>query len=265
MEITPTIYYTLQSTIAVMAVYCNKCHKCCRYLDTNIDDNIAFWTKNKREIFCPDCSKDYPKQIYRKVYRQNDIPVDRSSPDFTFSNNSKSDLYTNYQKMYHNDANNKIAFWEYFCTREQEQDELNSGIPKKILCNCRLTYCSDYDAFTLNEFINNSKLQHIGDKRKSFSDMVGKKINLAPGQITILDLNKPKTTIYYTLQSSTAVLAVYCNKCDTCCSFAYANTHDIVAYWTKQKEEIICPDCANDYPNEIYRKVLRQKDIPRDR
>lgn len=70
------------------------------------------------------------------------------------------------------------------------------------------------------------------------------------------------STIYYTLQSSTAVLGVYCNSCDKLRSFAYTDDDSIVAYWTQNKEEILCPTCANNHKDKIFRKVKHSKDLP---
>ena len=69
------------------------------------------------------------------------------------------------------------------------------------------------------------------------------------------------STIYYCFSSSSAVLGVYCNDCDECCSFAYSWQHTNVAFWTTNKEKILCPECAFGR-NDIYRKVYNQNDIP---
>jgi hypothetical protein len=72
-------------------------------------------------------------------------------------------------------------------------------------------------------------------------------------------------TVYYTLQSSTSILGVYCNNCMKCCSFAYSWPHENVAFWTHSKNQILCPMCAEKYPEKIYRKVIDRHDIPIDR
>lgn len=74
-----------------------------------------------------------------------------------------------------------------------------------------------------------------------------------------------KSCIYYTLISSTNVPAVFCNECNKICSFSYKWEHDNVAYWTHNKEKILCPTCAKNFPKIIYRKVFSRKDIPEHR
>jgi hypothetical protein len=70
------------------------------------------------------------------------------------------------------------------------------------------------------------------------------------------------STIYYNLRSSSAVLGVYCNQCNKCCSFFWSWPHDEVVFWTKNKEEILCPECAEKNSEKVYRKVLDRNDIP---
>ena len=59
--------------------------------------------------------------------------------------------------------------------------------------------------------------------------------------------------IYYELQSSTAVLAVYCNFCGKRCSFCYSWPHYDIAFWTHKKESIMCTKCARNNKEKIYR------------
>lgn len=73
--------------------------------------------------------------------------------------------------------------------------------------------------------------------------------------------------IYYTQISSACVLGVYCNECNKLCDWGYSWPHFIIAYWTHDKDQILCPGCAKNPDNvsNVMRPVLKMKDLPRDR
>lgn len=120
------IYYTLQSSTAVLGVYCNNCNTVCSFAYSSYHPKVAFFTKNKDKILCPDCALDFPDQVYRPVLSTGDIPIYRSS--------FKSNSYDDYQ-MFCNYSKNSHQY--YFCTEIEEQTELKSGIYKKEQCSCR--------------------------------------------------------------------------------------------------------------------------------
>lgn len=69
--------------------------------------------------------------------------------------------------------------------------------------------------------------------------------------------------IYYSLQSSTAVLAVYCSFCDKSQTFAYSSEGEVIASWTDEKKSsIACPTCVKEKNISVWRKVNRYHDIP---
>lgn len=123
-----TIYYTLQSSCAVLGVYCNKCDQKCSFGYSHRHNIIALWTLNKESILCPDCAKDWPDLIYRQVFYDRDIPIDRS----TFKSESMTDRY-----MFSNDSENKKSYGYRFCTIEDEIAELQSKIPRQDECDCK--------------------------------------------------------------------------------------------------------------------------------
>lgn len=130
-----TIHYTLSDNLAILGVYCDSCNKCCSFRYASTHTNVAFWTKNKDKILCPDCAEDNLDIIYRKVLGKNDIPINRS----TFGAKSQTDL-----RMYYYDCKNKESCKRYFCSKEEEIEELLSGIPKTVKkCNCNSLDCSD--------------------------------------------------------------------------------------------------------------------------
>ena len=123
-----TIYYTLESSYAVLAVYCNDCRRCCSFAYSWPHHDIAFWTINKEKILCPACAKNDPTKVYRKVMRERDIPLHRSK----FRTESSSD-----QRMFGSDEENKKSFSYRFCSEREEEDELSGRVPmKKIDCDC---------------------------------------------------------------------------------------------------------------------------------
>ena len=73
--------------------------------------------------------------------------------------------------------------------------------------------------------------------------------------------------IYYNLRGfkESPSLSVFCNICKKFCTFQYTCAHEIIAYWTKNKAKILCGDCAFDFSNIIYRKVLSKNDLPINR
>jgi hypothetical protein len=95
--------------------------------------DIAFWTKNKEQILCPECAKVYPDIIYRKVMPKKDIPDYRS----TF----KLELY--YNSSFFDNHKNKEPFKYCFCSEEEEIKELSSGIPRTEKCKCPQLHCPD--------------------------------------------------------------------------------------------------------------------------
>ena len=130
-----TIKYTLTNSIAVLGVYCNLCNECCSFLFRPPHTNIAFWTKNKDKILCPNCAEDNPDIIYRKVLYRKDIPINRS----TFRAESKSD-----KRMYSDDLKNKEFYaCSFFCSKEEEIEELTSGIPRTVKCDCGKLDCPE--------------------------------------------------------------------------------------------------------------------------
>ena len=73
------------------------------------------------------------------------------------------------------------------------------------------------------------------------------------------------SAIYYTLKRehhTKLVLEVFCSTCDKICSFLNYKPHDNVAFWTHNKEKILCPSCAMACDDLIYRRVFGRKDIP---
>jgi hypothetical protein len=110
------IYYSLESSDPVLAVYCNKCNKCCSFCNSYRHDSVAFWTKEKKAILCPACAKLNPDQVYRKVSNKNDIPLNRSY----FKTTSNID-----REMFSDNNKNKKDHSYYFCTEKQEQNELS--------------------------------------------------------------------------------------------------------------------------------------------
>src|SRR5579871_3345342 len=78
------------------------------------------------------------------------------------------------------------------------------------------------------------------------------------------------STTLYTLNSGSAVLHVYCNKCNKECSpcdekYPLPNweTHSYVAWWTPNKEEVRCLACSDD--TVLERPVRPHFDLPRTR
>lgn len=70
--------------------------------------------------------------------------------------------------------------------------------------------------------------------------------------------------IYYTLESSSAVLAVYCSFCNQSRTFGYSSEDEIIASWTdERKSAIACPTCVIEKNIPVWRKVHRKWDIPR--
>lgn len=123
------IYYTLQSSAAVLGVYCNMCNALCNYCYSWPHQNIAFWTHKKASIMCPECASKNKDKIYRKVHRFNDIPINRS---YVRINGSLFDMH-----LFINNEKNKENHNYNFCTEEEELEELNSGIIKKDpICRC---------------------------------------------------------------------------------------------------------------------------------
>ena len=108
------IYYTLRSATAVLIVYCNECKCECSFAYTGYHDKVAFWTKSKNKILCPDCALDNPTEIYRPVLSKHDLPHNRSESRYWI---------TSYRD-------------DIFCSEQEEIEELTSGIPKKVLCKC---------------------------------------------------------------------------------------------------------------------------------
>ena len=73
------------------------------------------------------------------------------------------------------------------------------------------------------------------------------------------------TTVHFSLESGSGVLAVWCSECHESKSFAYSWEHEAIAYWTKGKERILCPACAEKQPELIYRRVFSRGDLPAHR
>ena len=128
-----TIYYTLQSSSVILGVYCNSCDKCCSFAYTSTHTDVAFWTKNKDKILCPDCAEDNLDIIYRKVLGENDIPINRS----IFCTTSSTD-----QHMF-SDRKNKESYKCFFCSKEEEIEELSSGKPRTVKCYCNSVGCPE--------------------------------------------------------------------------------------------------------------------------
>lgn len=61
------------------------------------------------------------------------------------------------------------------------------------------------------------------------------------------------STIHYNLQSTSAVLGVYCNLCNKFCNFCHPWSHYDVAFWTLNKDQILCSDYW-----ENLRNIIRQ-------
>ena len=122
------IFYTLQSSSAVLGVYCNFCARMCNFAYTATHENIAFWTHNKNNVICPQCVEKHPSLVYRKLQFRRDIPLDRSH----FHADSKRDY-----KLFGNHEKNKEDFSHMFCASKQEDDELSGRVPfKQKPCNC---------------------------------------------------------------------------------------------------------------------------------
>lgn len=155
------ICYTLQSSTAVLGVFCNKCDQCCSFAYSSSHSDVAFWTKNKESILCSDCAKDEPNKIYRKVLSTKDIPLDRSY----FKSKSRDDNY-----MFSDNSKNKKNYHYRFCTKEDEEKEFKSGIPKKEKCDCQSKKCPD--------LINYDLLKQAKDFAKNEFKIICKDINV---------------------------------------------------------------------------------------
>ncbi len=70
------------------------------------------------------------------------------------------------------------------------------------------------------------------------------------------------STIHYTFISSAAILGVFCNDCGKNCHWGYSWPCSERAFWTKNKDRILCPACAKLHPMEVYRRVFEYHDIP---
>ena len=112
-----TIYYILHSYTDILAVVCNDCKCQCSFAYTGYHAEVAFWTKSKNKILCPDCALDNPTEIYRPVLSKYDLPRNRS------------------ERLYCG----MVYLDDIFCSEQEEIEELLSGIPKKELCKCNLT------------------------------------------------------------------------------------------------------------------------------
>lgn len=124
------IYYSLQSSTAILGVFCNACNAECSFCYSWPHENIAYWTIGKKQILCPRCAKDtdYKDSIYRKVFDKNDIPLGRSSVMFKDS--------PRIARAFSSDHQNKQTHRYRFCTEEDEQKEFQMDSPPTVLCNC---------------------------------------------------------------------------------------------------------------------------------
>jgi len=122
------IYYELQSSTAVLAVYCNFCGKRCSFCYSWPHYDIAFWTHKKESIMCPKCARNNKEKIYRKVHSERDIPLHRSRFRSTCSENIQ---------MFSNHTENIKSYPYKFCSEEEEEKELNSTKKIDPKCDCR--------------------------------------------------------------------------------------------------------------------------------
>lgn len=72
------------------------------------------------------------------------------------------------------------------------------------------------------------------------------------------DYKNDSKSIYYTIRDHN--LIVFCNRCDDPLFFTQY-IHSDVASWTHGKKQILCPGCATELPQLVYRKVYPIKDI----
>ena len=107
-----TIRYTLQSSSAILGVYCNTCDAFCNFAYSLHCKNIAYWEQDKKKILCPSCAEQNPDRVWRKVYSKYDLPIDRSS------------FYSTWDRYLFSDANNKKTHWYFF---ECEKDPVLEG------------------------------------------------------------------------------------------------------------------------------------------
>jgi len=86
-----------------------------------------------------------------------------------------------------------------------------------------------------------------------------------PLRVGFPGLSQPQI-VRYSFFSSTSVSEVYCTRCHGCCNYCYPWPHQIVAYWTKGKIDLLCKKCAGKIPNtQLFRPIYPYHDLCKNR
>lgn len=69
---------------------------------------------------------------------------------------------------------------------------------------------------------------------------------------TLSPVSQPiRSSLLYSLRSSTAVLGYFCNFCEAYQDFAYTEPNAVIGWWTWEKQCLICPNCVTSNTSKI--------------
>lgn len=120
----------LHHTKLVLEVFCSTCDNICSFLNYKQHDSVAFWTRNKEKILCPNCTMACENIIYRRVFGRKDIPIHRSILRPSDDDVSLKD-----------DSDNKMIHPKLFCSKKKEDSELKQEYPRPTKCDCGARDC----------------------------------------------------------------------------------------------------------------------------